>query len=320
MSWTAAGPEPALPDLALVFLGHLDVEKGYSPATVEAYGRDLEQFEEFLAARGAGLHDPAALTRDHVRGFMAELHRSGTGKASVARKLSTLRSFFKYLARAGLVTADPTAGVRNPKQDARHPRALNVDQALALMEAEAGTDPEALRDLALAELLYGSGLRISEALNLDVDDFDPGSGIVRVMGKGSKERLAPLSEAGRQRLAQYLRVRGEFTASLAEKALFLGVRGARMQRRQACRILDKLAALAGLPQGVHPHMLRHSFATHLLESGADLRSVQELLGHARLTTTQRYTHLSVDKLVRAYDKAHPKARAKGGKGPGGKGA
>lgn len=308
------GMEFAVPDTALAFLAHLDVEKGYSQATVAAYGRDLEQFEAWLGTRGLSLAAPDAVTRNHVRGFMAELHRLRTAKSSVSRKLSALRSLFRYLAKSGLVAANPVAGVKNPKQDSRHPKALNVDQALALMEAGAGDDARAQRDMALAEVLYGSGLRVSEALGLDLDDVDLSSSVVRVMGKGSKERVSPLSDAGRERLKRYLAVRGEFNAGCTELALFLGDRGARLQRRQANRILERLAKLAGLPEHVHPHMLRHSFATHLLESGADLRSVQELLGHARLTTTQRYTHLNLDKIMRTYDKAHPKAGGKGGKG------
>ncbi|WP_126381249.1 tyrosine recombinase XerC [Desulfovibrio ferrophilus] len=288
----------------------MDVEKGYSPATVAAYARDLEQFQGYLESRELTLDNPGAITRSHVRGFMADLHRQRTAKSSVARKLSSLRSLFKYLAKSGLVASNPVAGVKNPKQEQRHPKALNVDQALALMVAGVPDGPRGLRDLALAEVLYGSGLRVSEALGLDLDDVDLNSSVVRVMGKGSKERVSPLSDAGRERLRTYMAERGEFTASVTEKALFLGDKGARLQRRQANRILERLAKLAGLPEHVHPHMLRHSFATHLLESGADLRSVQELLGHERLTTTQRYTHLTLDKLMRVYDNAHPKSGAR----------
>jgi len=299
-----------LPDAALAFLGHLEVEKGYSPATVVAYGRDLEQFQEYLQSRELTLETPDAVTRAHIRGFMADMHRRRTAKSSVARKLSTLRSLFRYFAKSGLVSSNPVAGVKNPKQDQRHPKALNVDQALALMEAGVSAGPRGLRDLALAEVLYGSGLRVSEALGLDLDDVDLGSSVVRVMGKGSKERVSPLSDASRERLRRYMTEREEFTSSVTEKALFLGDKGGRLQRRQANRILERLAKLAGLPEHVHPHMLRHSFATHMLESGADLRSVQELLGHERLTTTQRYTHLTLDKLMRVYDQAHPKSGVK----------
>ncbi|NJB69414.1 integrase/recombinase XerC [Desulfobaculum xiamenense] len=302
--------EFALPDTGMAFVGWLAVEKGYSVATVNAYGRDLEQFETFLEGRGLSLTAPESVDRSHIRAFMAELHRKRQAKTTVARKLSTLRTFFRYMARNGMVTGNPAAGVHNPKQEIHHPKALNVDQALALMESESGDDPHSLRDLALAELLYGSGLRISEALGLEVDDVDTSSGVVRVFGKGGKERLAPLSDAGAARLAAYIRVRGEFTQSLVQKALFLGDRGGALQRRQANRILERMARLAGLPEDVHPHMLRHSFATHMLEAGADLRSVQELLGHARLTTTQRYTHLTMAGIMQTYDKAHPRARKK----------
>lgn len=302
--------EFAIPDAAMAFIGWLTVEKGYSIATVNAYGRDLEQFEEFLSGRGLTLDNPDAITRTHVQSFMADLHRRKMAKTSVARKLSSMRSFFKYMAKNGLSQSNPAAGVKNPKQEIHHPKALNVDQALALMEAKSEGDPRSLRDMALAELLYGSGLRISEALGLEIDDVDTSSGVVRVFGKGSKERLSPLSVAGAKRLDAYIAVRGEFTQSLAQKALFLGDRGGALQRRQANRILEKLAKLAGLPEDVHPHMLRHSFATHMLEAGADLRSVQELLGHSRLSTTQRYTHLTMSKIMQSYDKAHPRAKKK----------
>ena len=299
-----------LPETGQAFLARLAVEKGYGRATVSAYAGDLGQFEVYLRARNLSIAEPRELNRDHVRGFVAELHRRRAQKSSVARKLSCLRSFFKYLAAYNLVSQNPAAGVPNPKQEKRRPNFLNVDQTLALMEAEVPKDPEGFRDMALAELLYGSGLRISEALGLGVDDVDTSSGLVRVMGKGAKERLAPLSGAGKERLDAYIAKRGSFSPEFKEDALFLGRRGARLQRRQANRILVKLAQSANLPERVHPHMLRHSFATHLLEAGADLRSVQKLLGHSRLSTTQRYTHLSMSKVAQTYDKAHPMAKKK----------
>lgn len=311
-----AGPPalPVLPVLAEAWLARLAVEKGYSEATLAAYAGDLAQFEEFLGARGRSLDQPGAVGRSEVRGFLAELHRRGVGKSSAGRKLSALRGFFRHLLRTGKATANPVAGVANPKAEQRHPDALNVDQALALMEAGRPDDPEGLRDMALAELLYGSGLRVGEAVGLDLDDADLSGNWVRVMGKGSKERTVPLTAAGARRIAEYVRCREAFDPAPGEKALFVGNRGGRLNRRVAARILETMAALAGLPPGVHPHVLRHSFATHLLEAGADLRSVQELLGHARLTTTQRYTHLSIQKLVEVYDKAHPGAKRGKGKG------
>lgn len=309
MSSTAGRiPDFDLPDACLTFLVHLDVEKGYSQATVRAYGRDVEQFERFLARRDRSLGEPEAVTRDDVRAFLADLHRAGIRKSSMSRKLSSLRSLFRYLRKTGLAKDNPMAGVGNPKQDKRHPKTLNVDQALAVMEAKAGSGPEGLRDLALAELLYGSGLRISEALDLDVDDIDPGSGILRVMGKGRKERIVPLSDASVRRLKAYLAQRHAFPAEPAQRALFLGSRGGRLHRVQAARIVSRLALIAGVPETISPHTLRHSFASHLLQSGADLRSVQELLGHKRLTTTQRYTHLNLAQIMRTYDTAHPRAK------------
>lgn len=307
----AAGPQrQGLPEPCEAFLAHLAVEKGYSAATLRAYASDLAQFEELLSRRGASLAEPATLSKAHVSGLLAELHRLGARKSTAARKLSSLRSFFRFLERQGLVAGNPAVLVRNPKQERRQPKALNVDQALSLMEAQAPPGPEGLRDLALAELLYGSGLRVSEALSLDLDGLDLSSNLVRVMGKGSKERIAPLSEASQRRLSRYLDQRSAFSPDPEEPALFLGARGGRLNRREAGRIVAKLAKLAGLPQNVHPHMLRHSFATHLLISGADLRDVQELLGHKRISTTQRYTHLDLARIMEVYDKTHPKAKAK----------
>lgn len=296
---------PGVAESVEIFLASLAVEKGYSQATVDAYGRDLAQFGEWLAGKGADIAEPAKITRDHLRGYMAELHRRRMSKSTVARKLSTLRAFFRFLARRGRIAVNPAAGVSNPKQEKRHPKSLNVDQALALMKAGAAEGVKGLRDVALAELLYGSGLRISEALGLDVFDVDLAGGAVRVMGKGSKERLAPLSDAGVASIKDYLHARSEFGPEPGEKALFLGVRGKRLDRRAATRIINELSKIAGLPPGVSPHVLRHSFATHMLEAGADLRSVQKLLGHERLTTTQRYTHLTMSRIMQVYDKAHP---------------
>jgi len=289
------------------FLAYLEVEKGYSPATIRSYSTDLDQFEAFLQGRKATLERPARLNRDHVRAFLAELHRRQLTKTSMGRKLSSLRAYFKYLLRHKIIAKDPAAGTRNPKQEKRHPQVLNVDQAVSLMEAQVDPDPEGLRDVALAELLYGSGLRISEAIGLNLNDVD--SDVIRVTGKGSKERIVPLSDSSVERIRRYMGQRHAFLKeNYAEQALFLSSRaGKRLDRRQANRIVAKLAKLAGLPKDVHPHMLRHSFATHMLEAGADLRSVQELLGHENLTTTQRYTHLDMQRIMQVYDHAHPLA-------------
>lgn len=294
------------------FLAYLGVEKGYSDATIRAYETDLEQFQDFLKAKKRSLEKPGRINRDHVRGFLAEMHRRQLSKTSMGRKLSSLRAYFKHLLRHKVIPKDPVAGIRNPKQEKRHPQLLNVDQAVSLMEASVEPDPEGLRDIALAEVLYGSGLRISEAIGLDLNDLD--SDVIRVVGKGSKERIVPLSDAAMKRIRRYIEQRHALLGdNYAEQAVFLSVRaGKRLDRRQANRIIAKLAKLAGLPKDVHPHMLRHSFATHMLEAGADLRSVQELLGHENLTTTQRYTHLDMQRIMKVYDSAHPRANEDGG--------
>ena len=305
-------PDAELPLNVRAFLAWLELQKGMAAATVAAYKQDLTQFEAWLAEDKASLSTPALVSRKQVQRFVASLHRAGLAHSSMARKLSAVRAFFRYALRMRSIDADPCQGVRNPKQSIRHPATLNVDQMFALLDdvpPEAAARPEVIRrrDLALAELLYGAGLRISEALGLNVVDIEPRSGVVRVLGKGSKTRLAPLSDTSRQALADWLAVRAELAPD-TENALFVGARGARLNRRQAARILDELAANAGLAVHVAPHSLRHSFATHLLEGGADLRSVQELLGHARLSTTQRYTHVTLDHLMRVYDRAHPRAQ------------
>lgn len=310
-------PEPgaALPEVCRGFLAFLEVEKGYSPATVRAYAADLDQFEAFLLRRGKGLAAFETIAREDATGFLAELHRQRQKKSSMARKLSTLRSFFRYLLRHRMLAQSPLSGLRNPKQETRQPRALNVDQAGSLMDAPARPGPDGLRDLALAELLYGSGLRISEALSLTVDDVRADRGFVRVRGKGNKDRLAPLSEAARQRMTEYLAERAGLAAPDSGEALFLGLRGGPLSRREAQRIIARLAAEAGVGQSVHPHTLRHSFASHLLQAGADLRSVQELLGHSRLSTTERYTHLDLRRIMEVYDQAHPHSDKAGRGGP-----
>ncbi|AGW11952.1 tyrosine recombinase XerC [Megalodesulfovibrio gigas] len=347
MSWTSDNAEPAAaPGLLQRFLDHLTVEKNRSPATVAAYGADLLQFQAFLATRTPprSLDVPDGLDRLTVQAFVAELHRQGQAKSSMGRKLSSLRAFFAFLLRKKLAAADPTAGIANPKAEKRTPRTLNVDamqvmldnprdplpsalappaehaagQAAGQSAGHPAGHPEdsphaavlALRDVTLAELLYGSGLRISEALSLDVADVIGPRMTVKVLGKGGKERLAHLTPPSRALLDVWIDARGRLQPPAEEPALFLGRRGRRLHRSEAARRIAVLARDADLPQHVHPHMLRHSFASHLLQSGADLRAVQELLGHARLATTQRYTHLSLQQLTTIYDAAHPRAGGK----------
>ncbi|MFP4391618.1 MAG: tyrosine recombinase XerC [Desulfohalobiaceae bacterium] len=306
MSWTVED----LPEPAQAYLAFLEVQKGASRATIQAYARDLLQLEAYLQSQGVSLQQPEGVQKEHVRGYLAGLHLQGLNKSSAARKLSALRGFFRHQQKKGLLQVDPVHGLQNPKQGKHQPRVLNMDQVLALLQSEIEPSPVGLRDLALAELLYGSGLRISEALALEVQDLDLAQGWVRVMGKGRKQRLVPLSQASVQRLQAYLQQRRSLDPQEQNRALFLGKRGKRLQRRQANRILEGLARIAGLPQTVAPHALRHTFATHMLEAGADLRAIQELLGHSRLSTTQRYTHLNLRELFAAYDQAHPRSKDK----------
>ncbi len=310
-----------LPAPAMAFLGFIHMQKGLSDATFAAYENDMQQFEEYLQSVAATLARPEHIARHHISGFVADLHHKQQAKTSIARKLSALRSLFDYLVRQGKVKTDPTQGVRNPKQDTHHPNILNVDTVFALLQptketldvATAACDTQqnavyTLRDNALAELLYGSGLRISEALSLDLLDIRQDENVLRVLGKGNKERMAFLSTKSSHALQKWLAVRAQ-VAEFGEKAVFVGNRGKRLNRRQAARILKYMAESNGLVQHVAPHDLRHAFATHLLEGGADLRAVQELLGHARLSTTQRYTHVTLDALTRVYDNAHPRAKS-----------
>lgn len=301
------------------FLVWMEVQKGASPATLKAYGSDLAQLAEFLRGQDADLGRPETVTKRHIQAYLAWLFRLGDAKSSMARKLAAARSYFRFQQRSGAVAENVAAQVRNPRQEKRHPRALNVDETFALLDTDQKTgqagaesaEAERLlcRDLALAELLYGSGLRISEALGLNIDDVQLSSRVLRVMGKGSRERLAPLSDTSCESLKSWLDER-PLMALPDEPALFVGSRGSRLNRREAARIVERLCRRAGLDFTVSPHSLRHSFATHLLTAGADLRSVQELLGHSRLTTTQRYTQVSLEHLMEAYDKAHPKASKK----------
>lgn len=307
MSWTS-GPAP---DPVALFLLYLDAQRGYSPATVAAYGTDLEGVHVFLQRRGKGLHDPAAVSKNDVTAFLADLHRRSLAKSSVCRKLSALRAFYRFLRQRKLVAEDPCASLSNPKLPKLHPKVLNVDQAVHLVETDVAPDPEGLRDLALLEVLYGSGLRVSEALGLDFGDVDLDQRLLRVLGKGRKERVVPLTGPAVERLRRYLEQRGAFGPAPREQAVFLGKRGGRLTRKQADRIVKAMAVLSGVPSSISPHTLRHSFATHMLQAGADLRSVQELLGHSRISTTQRYTHLDLAQIMRVYDAAHPLAGKSG---------
>ena len=282
------------------FLEYLGVERGSSPHTLRSYATDLTEFTRFLVDEKIG--GLAEADTRAVRAYLARLHQRRLSKATIARKLAAVRSCFRFMARRGVLEVNPARLVRSPRLGRRLPSFLPKDEATQLLDAGPAAGAAGLRDRALVELLYASGLRVAECCGLDVDDLDEGRRTVRVLGKGDKERVVPVGETALEALAAYLAMRGR-----ARGALFRNARGGRLTTRSALRIVKGLARRAGLGQRVTPHTLRHSFATHMLGEGADLRLIQELLGHSRLSTTQRYTHVSPEHLMRVYDATHPRA-------------
>ncbi len=292
-----------------LFSDYLKGQRGLAEATCDAYVRDIEVFEDFLRDRHSlDMEEVEKVDSNIIRHYLSELHRKGNKKSSICRILSSLRNFFSFLEKKGIIEGNPLLGISNPKMGKHHPRVLNVDQVIAMLEVKEDPSPKGVRNRALLELLYGSGLRISEALSLNIADVDLSARIIRVKGKGGKERVVPLTEKCRELLSRYLDQRSAFCPRDGERAFFLGMRGKRLNRREAYRIVNEIRKQAGVVYRIGPHTLRHSFASHLLEGGADLRSVQRLLGHSRLSTTQRYTHITMGKIARIYDRAHPRAR------------
>ena len=306
------------------FLDHLTVERGLSRHTIAAYRRDLARYAEFLRRRRVS--DPTAVTTRnvtaHIAGVSSSTHGDGVPyrATSVVRALSSIRAFHRFLMREGVADVDPTAGVIRPRLPRRLPRPLSVDDVGKILAQPGRSTAQGIRDRAVLETLYGAGLRVSELVGLDVDDVDLEDGRVRVLGKGSKERDVPLGRYARDAIAAYLtRVRPEIATARSRSALFLNLRGGRLTRQGCTGILERHAAAARIQARVSPHTLRHSFATHLLEGGADVRVVQELLGHASVATTQVYTLVSKEHLREVYFSAHPRARSSGRSVKGGGG-
>lgn len=292
------------------FLDYVRDQRRMSGQTLRAYRTDLLQFREYLEqehCKGAA-PGPEGIDKFAVRGFVAHLMRRGLVKATVARKLSAVRSFLRYAVRDGSVDASPAARVPSPKVPRGLPRTLTVDEMFNLLDAIVEHDPASLRDRAILELLYAAGLRVSELVSLDLNALDFAGSMVRVLGKGDKERLVPFGSKAAGTLKHWLTASGALRAKgKAPDAVFLNLRGGRLTDRSVRRILDRRLYEVAIHAHMSPHALRHSFATHMLGSGADLRAIQELLGHASLSTTQRYTHVSTDALMRTYDRAHPRA-------------
>lgn len=287
------------------FLEHLRVERQSSEHTLRCYEDDMGQFERFLEETGGVGDDPAAIDARRLRRYSAWLSGQGYAASTVARRLASLRSYFRHLRRGGEVATDPAASLRNPKQPKRLPKLLRVEEVVRLLDSIPVAEPLGTRDRAMFETLYGGGLRVSEVVGLDLEDLDLDEELIRVRGKGKRERLCPIGAMAVHWIRLHLTSRTPRSA--LERAVFLNRYGDRLTSRSVGRLLEEHLARAGIRSAASPHTLRHSFATHLLDRGADLRSVQELLGHRNLTTTQIYTHVTQERILDVYQEAHPRA-------------
>ena len=288
------------------FLDYLKNERGLSPRTLQAYRRDLEQLQEFLAAEE--IDRPEQVTQHHVRAFIARRHRQGLSGKSLQRLLSAIRSMFRWMLREGIAEHNPATPVRAPKSPRHLPATLDADTIGQLLDIPCDT-PLAIRDKAIMELFYSSGLRLSELATLHWDQVDLASGMVTVTGKGNRSRMVPVGRIAAKALLEWRKVRAQI-APLEESHVFVSQRGNPIATRTIQARIRYWAKRQGMPQSIYPHLLRHSFASHMLESSGDLRAVQELLGHADISTTQIYTHLDFQHLASVYDKAHPRAKKK----------
>jgi integrase/recombinase XerD len=305
---------PRLTDLALDFLAYLELERGLSRNTLEAYRSDLQQYGAFLTRRGV---EPLEARPGDVAAFVSELAEGreghpGVAPATLQRKIACLRSFYRQLRREQILDKDPTAELRPPRAGARLPKVLSRDEVAQLLAQPTGSSAAALRDRALLETMYACGLRASEAVTLEVSELDLETGILRTRGKGSKERIVPIGKKAIQSLDAYLQdARPRLVGIRDELRVFVNLRGGALSRQGLYKIVQRHARSAGLAHKMSPHTLRHSFATHLLAGGCDLRSLQEMLGHADIGTTQIYTHLSAERLRDVYFDAHPRAQING---------
>jgi integrase/recombinase XerC len=296
-------------DAIQAFVRFLEVERNASRETIRNYRSDLLQLASFLSGPGHASHSVRAdqVMDEDIRSYLHRLDRTGEKASSLARKLAAIRSFYRFLVHEGLAQKNPAEDIRSPKLPKPLPRVLTKDDAGALMEFPEGRSPLSLRDRALLETLYSTGARVSEAVGINVGDLDQAEGLVRLKGKGGKERVVPIGDVATRAIGEYRDALGQSTDGRPQTApLFLNHRGGRLTTRSVARIVTRYSGrLAG--GAVSPHALRHSYATHLLDEGADLRSIQEMLGHASLSTTQKYTHLAGHHLAAVYDRAHPRA-------------
>ncbi|MGE5557578.1 MAG: site-specific tyrosine recombinase XerD [Bacillota bacterium] len=288
------------------FLNYLAVERGLAQNTLESYGRDLKQYFTYLSEKKKV--DIKETTQATVVGYLLYLQGQGRSTATISRSLAAIKAFFQFLTREEIITKNPTVNLDAPKQEKRIPKILSPEEVAILLEQPSLGCPTGLRDKAMLELLYATGMRVSELISLNMNDANLDSSYVRCFGKGSKERIVPIGSAAKESLQNYLqRGRIGFLRDKKEAALFLNHHGHRMTRQGFWKIIKKYAMEGGIRKDITPHTLRHSFATHLLENGADLRSVQEMLGHADISTTQIYTQLTRSKIKEVYDQTHPRA-------------
>lgn len=288
------------------FLVYLQVEKGYSPNTVASYKFDLRDFFTVLELQDS--EDVGKVTRDKISSYLYQLRKKNCRPATLARRVASLKTFFRFLCLERILQKDPTETLETPKQAKKLPKVMSVEEVDRLLKEPQEATAAALRDKAMLELLYAAGMRVSELVGLDLANLDLDIGFVRCIGKGSKERIIPLGSHAIHWMKAYLsRARAELCGARATNAVFLNSRGNRLTRQGFWKIIKKHAKLRGINKDITPHTLRHSFATHLLSNGADLRSVQELLGHADVATTQVYTHLTKSRLKEVYEQAHPRA-------------
>lgn len=293
------------------FIDHLRYERNLSEETIRSYSADLAQFsgfldEEFEAGKKHRAKDVDVLS---IRSFVGFLHKERRKKSSIERKIVAIRSFFRYLCKEGILNSNPASAISLPKKEKRLPKYLSVDEIFHFLNSPDKTTPQGKRDSAILELLYATGIRVSELVGLNLNDVDFREMTIRVIGKGKKERLLPFGSKALETMKEYLLVFSpKREKGPSPDAFFLNLRGGRLTSRSVRRIVDKYIKQTSIMTKISPHSIRHSFATHLLNAGADLRSIQELLGHSSLSTTQKYTHLDAAKLMEVYDKAHPRAR------------
>lgn len=289
-----------------VYLAYLSVERGLAQNTLDAYGRDLRAYARFLQQHN--LTSFRKTEKEAVRAYLEQLHNLGRASSTISRNLAAIKSFYQFLVQENLLATDPTVHLDSPKVAKRLPRVLNLSEVEALLNQPSLEDAHSIRDKAMLEVIYATGIRVSELVSLDLLDINPEAGYLRCLGKGSKERIVPLGSVAIKYLELYLQVaRPEIVKRSAEASLFVNHHGRRLTRQGFWKIIKRYAKEANIDENITPHTLRHSFATHLLENGADLRSVQEMLGHADISTTQIYTHITRNRLKEVYRKSHPRA-------------